>query len=328
MSKEQPKVSIIVPVYKVEKYLRRCLDSILSQTFDDFEVICVNDGSPDNSIDILNEYASRDNRFCVVEQENQGLSMARNNGKKLARGEYIYFLDSDDYIHPQLLEVSYYLAQKYDADLVNFECYNEKKEKFETPVIDITKVEAKITTAPLFLGYHHEKNRIHINTWTKLYKKGILDGIEFIPHIQFEDYPHLFEVLKRHPKTVITQEKLYYYVNNDGSISNADGNPKQIKDYSVGLNYVYELYKAPQFKKELNFIKQKFIPIALRQQLARCKNASAEQKPMMFEEFAKELVDLDNKGLISWRGHKLNRYLTYRKLIRQKKSGKDISIKV
>ena len=121
MSKEQPKVSIIVPVYKVEKYLRRCLDSILSQTFDDFEVICVNDGSPDNSIDILNEYASRDNRFCVVEQENQGLSMARNNGKKLARGEYIYFLDSDDYIHPQLLEVSYYLAQKYDADLVNFE---------------------------------------------------------------------------------------------------------------------------------------------------------------------------------------------------------------
>lgn len=115
-----PKVSIIIPCYKVEKYLKRCLDSVLSQTFCQWEAICVDDGSPDECGAILDQYAKCDYRIKVIHQENQGLSMARNNGKKLATGDYIYFLDSDDAMHPQLLEVAYGLAQKHNADLVNF----------------------------------------------------------------------------------------------------------------------------------------------------------------------------------------------------------------
>ena len=93
-----PKISVIIPVYNVEKYLRECLDSLLNQTFKDIEIICVNDGSTDGSLNILNEYASKDSRFIIINQNNQGLSAARNNGLNVAKGDYVAFLDSDDYI--------------------------------------------------------------------------------------------------------------------------------------------------------------------------------------------------------------------------------------
>lgn len=312
-----PKVSIIIPCYKVAKYLRRCLDSVLAQTFFEWEAICIDDGSPDESGAILDEYAKFDNRFMVIHQKNQGLSMARNNGKKLAKGNYIYFLDSDDTMHPQLLEIAYGLAQKYNADLVNFDCYNSDKENFKNKYIDVNKIKIKRTNNPVFQGCRRERYRIHFNVWTKLYKKELLDGIDFIPKIHFEDSPHTYAVLSRKPKTVITREKLYFYQPNDGSISSQSGNPQQIRDYHTGISSIYEIYKAPELKKELAFLKRNFIPNILKQQLSRCNRADEINKPLMFAEFTKELVDLNNKGLISWRGHKLTRYLIYKKMIKE-----------
>jgi glycosyltransferase involved in cell wall biosynthesis len=101
-----PKVSIIIPVYNTEAYLERALTSVLSQTYRDFEAICVNDGSTDNSLAILESYAQKDSRIKIISQDNQGLSMARNNGLKEAQGEYVYFFDSDDALHPQMLEIT------------------------------------------------------------------------------------------------------------------------------------------------------------------------------------------------------------------------------
>ena len=97
-----PKISVIVPIFNVEKYLKECLESIINQTFKDIEIICINDGSTDNSLDILNQYAEKDNRIKVITQSNQGLSAARNTGIKYANGEYISFIDSDDYIDTSL----------------------------------------------------------------------------------------------------------------------------------------------------------------------------------------------------------------------------------
>ena len=119
-----PKISIIIPMYNVEKYLRRCLDSVQNQTFSDFQAICVDDGSPDNSGEIAEEYAARDKRFVVVHKENGGLSDARNAGMPYATGEYIMFLDSDDFIHPQTMEFAYALAQKNGTDIVSW--YKDK----------------------------------------------------------------------------------------------------------------------------------------------------------------------------------------------------------
>ena len=116
----QPKISIIIPMYNVEKYLRRCLDSVQNQTFKQWQAICVDDGSPDKSGEIAEEYAKKDKRFIVVHKENGGLSDARNYGMPHATGQYIMFLDSDDFIHPQTMEIAYNTAIKNKSDIVSF----------------------------------------------------------------------------------------------------------------------------------------------------------------------------------------------------------------
>ena len=105
-----PAISIIIPIYNVEKYLRRCLESVQNQTFTDWEAICVNDGSSDSSADIVREFAARDARFKLVNKENGGLSDARNAGMAVASGEYILYLDSDDFIHPQTFEITHHMT--------------------------------------------------------------------------------------------------------------------------------------------------------------------------------------------------------------------------
>ena len=113
-----PKVSVIIPVYNVEKYLSECLDSVVNQTLKDIEIICVNDGSPDGSAEILEEYAQKDNRIKVITQENRGVSEARNSGLKIASGEYIAFLDSDDYIDLKFFEQLYKRGIESNSDVV------------------------------------------------------------------------------------------------------------------------------------------------------------------------------------------------------------------
>ena len=172
-------ISVIVPVYKVEKYLERCIDSILAQTFNDFEVICVNDGSPDKCGKILEKYAKKDKRIKVITQKNQGSSQARNNGMKKAKGKYIYFLDSDDYIHPQLLEICYEFATKNKAELVSFrsiEVFDMNKSEVAYPVFEMNKIKYLITSNPL---YFRKKNgyRIAVNVWTKFYKKDLIKNL-------------------------------------------------------------------------------------------------------------------------------------------------------
>ena len=113
-----PVVSVVVPVYKVEKYLKRCLDCLLNQTFDDWQAICIDDGSPDKSPAILDEYAARDNRFVVIHKQNAGVSAARNDGIKLATGKFIQFLDADDWVDSGYLEQMVAIAEKYQSDMV------------------------------------------------------------------------------------------------------------------------------------------------------------------------------------------------------------------
>ena len=309
------KVSIIIPIFNVEKYLSRCLDSVLLQTFSDFEVICVNDGSPDNCATILANYAKKDARIKIITQSNQGLSMARNNGLKQAIGEYIYILDSDDAIEPQLLEITVSLAEKYKASIVTF-CFKRSYEMDFLPTFfDINKIKPKIIANPLFQGCRG-KNRISFSACNKLYKKEILDGISFIPNIHFEDYPHTYAILAKKPKTVMINLPLYLYSINNESISNHKLTPKQIKDYHQGLSYIYDIYKNPNLKKELKFLKKNLMPNLLKQQLYRCQKADEKMQPFMWQAFAEELKDLNNKGLITWRGHNLFRYLKYKKIIK------------
>lgn len=311
-----PEISVIIPVYNVEKYLSRCLDSLKKQTFPNWEAVCVDDGSTDGSGAVLDSYAAEDARLKVIHQKNGGLSVARNNGLSAANGRYVYFLDSDDFMHPQLLETVHGLAKKYGAQLVCFESYNEKKEEFKVQPVNPEKVKVKITDKPLFWYGKHGRYKIHFNVWTKFYARDLLEGISFIPGIRYEDYPHTFAVLSKNPHTVITPEKLYYYSFNGNSISNEKVSPSQIRDYRTGLRYIYGIYKYSGRSKELAFLKRTLIPSVLKQQLKKCERTGEECREQMFAEFTAELKELDSKHLITLCGNDILRYLSYKKLIR------------
>ena len=138
-------ISIVVPVYKVEKYLNRCVDSILNQTYTDFECILVDDGSPDKCGQICDEYAELDKRIRVIHKENGGLSDARNVGIDAAKGEYILFVDSDDWIHPQLIELTLKIIIKEKADVVSYD-YKKVNNAGNLPFYDVDEEIGKVTT--------------------------------------------------------------------------------------------------------------------------------------------------------------------------------------
>ncbi len=309
------KISVIIPVYNVEKYLSTCLDSVLAQTFKDFEIICVNDGSTDGSLDILNAYAQKDARIKVITQENQGLSGARNTGLFHAKGEYIYFLDSDDAIHPQTLEICHTLAQKENAQLVSFHHFERAEKEPNWPTYDINCLKYKVTNTPLYYQLKKHKWKVTVNACTKFYARDLIKDIAFIQGITSEDYPHTYAVLFKEPKSVLLNLPLYFYRLNLNSISTALFKEKHIKDYTTGLNFIFEIYKnAP--KKMKNFVIRGIFPNILKQQLNRILKSSKEEQSLLFTAFANELKHLDKLGVLTFRGHKLSRYLTYKKLIK------------
>ena len=211
----KPKISIIIPMYGVEKYLRRCLDSVLNQTFKDWTAICVDDGSPDKSGEIAEEYAARDKRFIVVHKENGGLSDARNAGMPYAKGEYIMYLDSDDFIHPQTMELAYAMAVRDDSDIVSFtydRFYRPQLMVYHKLGLDtdnvvplgikkrykLNKIKTRTTDDICEYatdGAHNafNKNRKwlikHCQVWKNLYRRSLIADIPFIKGILFEDFP-------------------------------------------------------------------------------------------------------------------------------------------
>ncbi len=235
-----PLVSVIVPVYKAEQYLRRCLDSVLAQTYENWECICVNDGSPDNSAAILEEYGAKDSRFRVLNQENKGVSCARNLALENVRGEYLIFIDSDDSIHPQLLEICVYQAIRDDSDLVayslshSYRNMNRIARKLGLPEYRphpkkyVKEKVGSVFTDNIFAyatEKSHEKiegidNRYrvkHCRIWQSLYRSGAVKAVRFRPGIRYEDFPWWGEALLHVKRATINNLPLYYYYPAGGS---------------------------------------------------------------------------------------------------------------
>ncbi len=211
-----PKISVIIPIYDVEKYLPACLNSVLAQTFTDFEAICVNDGSPDNAAAILKEYAARDSRIKVVTQPNGGLSAARNAGLEQAQGDYVYFLDSDDYIHPQILEILYREISGGEFDFAACRFQNVKDAAVSFPEYQsYGTILVKEPLAELF----QKKKRLSINVWSKLYLRKTLGDLRFIPGLIYEDLPFTCAYMERSRSGKIVDLPLYYYLQREGSLS-------------------------------------------------------------------------------------------------------------
>lgn len=213
-----PNISVIVPVYKVESYLRRCIDSILNQTYTDFELILVDDGSPDNCGAICDEYAHRDNRVVVIHQKNSGVSAARNAGLDISKGDYLSFVDSDDYIYPQYLDKLYSHLVVQEADIsicktIHFS--NEIPEKQESA--SVGNIYDRIEVCSMLCDYR--KAIGIVEPWGKLYKKKFFDNVRFPVGRIHEDQFVAHKIMYASEKTVIIEDQLYGYFHNPDGIT-------------------------------------------------------------------------------------------------------------
>ncbi len=232
-----PKVSVIVPVYNVEKYLEKCLNSLVSQTLDDIEIIVVNDGSPDNSQKIIDSFGKKYPKLVKgYIKENGGLSDARNYGLNYATGEYIGFVDSDDYVEPTMFEKMYNKAIEGNFDVVACDINSIEEGK--------TKYISSLVRNDLFTKNDIKKQMIDIYpvAWNKLYKKSLFDdGIRFKKNIWYEDVEFLYRLFPYITSIGVIKEPLINYVQRTGSISNVFD--ERLYNCVDNWNGIIEFYK-------------------------------------------------------------------------------------
>ena len=214
-------ISVIVPVYRVEKYLPACIDSILNQTFTDFELILVDDGSPDRCPEICDETAKRDARVRVIHQANAGLSAARNAGIEIAHGEWLGFVDSDDYIAPQFYEKLYQTAQRTDADCVMCSVQNvdESGKLIDSALMRVAD-EVK-TGREVLRKIGRDDVTPYLTAWNKLYRRKLFNTLRYPAGRQNEDVFVFAELFCQVQRAVCVAEPLYFYRKRIGSIMNS-----------------------------------------------------------------------------------------------------------
>lgn len=213
-----PQISIIVPVYKVEQYLDRCVNSILSQTFTDFELILVDDGSPDRCPQMCDEWAKKDARIRVIHKENGGLSSARNAGLAIMQGKYVNFVDSDDWIEKDSLEYLLYLINKYNADFSFAEMIRVENENQYHGVS--TEKEEILSQKEFLLRFFKVNTQVNVQyAWAKLYKAELFEKVRYYEGITAEDVPAMFEVAILCEKIVYGSKIVYDYFINPNSIT-------------------------------------------------------------------------------------------------------------
>lgn len=219
-----PFVSLIIPIYNAEKYLRRCLDSAMQQTFSDMEIIVVNDGSDDSSLDICREYEQLDSRFCVIDKANTGVSDSRNRALEVARGEYLQFLDSDDWLAPDATESLVYAAKKFDCDLVIADFYRvdgavftEKQHIRERGLLTREQYAEYMMQDPADFYYGV--------LWNKLYRRNIIDRHQIRMNLELrwcEDFLFNLSFIRHAERFTAIQTPIYYYMKRKGSIVSTD----------------------------------------------------------------------------------------------------------
>jgi glycosyltransferase involved in cell wall biosynthesis len=245
-----PLVSIIVPVYNVEKYVKCCIDSIISQNYNNIEIIIINDGSTDDSLKIVqNNYGTLSN-VRIISQENRGLSEARNTGIDIANGEYLMFVDSDDFLLDDILRYAVSMAVKYQADIVSFgstRCSeNEYQKDIKAPIEN-----NKISVLNNNLMYEYlVKRRIPVWAWAKLYSKKAFDNVRFPSGRLHEDIYTMYRNVDKSKKIVLSTRIGYAYRYNSESISNFKYSPRKmdiIRGYLQESEFISQHY--PSLKK-------------------------------------------------------------------------------
>ena len=224
----QPAVTVIVPVYKVERYLSRCVDSILDQSFPDFEIILVDDGSPDRCPALCDAYREKDDRVVVIHKPNGGLSSARNAGMRIAKGEYLCFVDSDDYIMPDMIEQLTEAAAGTGAPV---SCCSFTSD--EALLDRVLTRQFQVFTAAEAMREILRDGAICTSAWAKLYERSLFDGIDFPEGSLYEDYGTTYKLFHRAGRVAFADTKKYYYTYNAAGITKSAFSSGQMDYFTV-----------------------------------------------------------------------------------------------
>lgn len=300
-----PKVSIIVPVYNVEKYIDKCLNSLVKQTLEDIEIIIVNDGSTDNSIGVINSYIKEyPKKIVYIEKENGGLSDARNYGMPYAKGEYIAFLDSDDYVEKETYQKMYELAIKENSDMVECDFYWEYSNKL--------KEDAGTT----YKEKHEMITNVRVVAWNKLIKRDVIekDKISFPKGYRYEDVEFTYKLIPYLNKVSFLKEPLIHYVQRENSISNSQNErTKEIFDVLEHvLNFYEEKKLYEEYKEELEYIYTRYLLCSSLLRMVKIKNKKTRKDCIN-----KTWENLNTK-FPNWKKNKI---------LRKRKTPKDIYMK-
>ena len=262
------KVSVIIPVHNVETYLQECLDSVINQTLREIEIICINDGSTDNSLDILVENEKKDSRIHIINQNNFGIGISRNNGLSVAKGEFIYFLDSDDFLEVNALEMLYNNAKSNNSDCViyKFNRYDQfSKSKSLSMSFNFDNIFDNVDFNNFTFDFHDVKRYVMNDSfapWTKLYKKEFLDSYDdfyFLKDVMYEDVPFHVQVMLRAKLSFCPMYLYNYRISNDDSETNRIFDDNHVLDIFKIIDTVEDFIRSnnfyDEFKTEFNFFK-------------------------------------------------------------------------
>lgn len=308
----KPYISIIVPVYNEENHLRQCIDSIISQSLDNIEIIIVDDGSKDKSGVICDDYAAADRRIKVIHKKNEGLGMARNAGMKAACGEFIAFVDSDDYVSAEMYEKLYKKAKQYNADtcLCGFQSFDKKEKKKYWPLKlnkDIyVNGEIKDNILLNMIGTKPEDKEddiIGMSVWKGIYSSAIIfeNNIKFVSERKFisEDIIFNIDYMKNSKICTVVEEPYYHYRDTEGSLTNAYLKERFNKEKELYLELIKKLKKLKIYNKAELRLKRMFIA---RSRI--CILHEAQQKRKTKEVLERIKVIVNDKEL----QHVLNKY--------------------
>ena len=252
------KISVIIPIYNTEAYLRKCLNSVLVQTYQNFEIICVDDGSTDLSGEILKQYAAEDSRIQVIFQQNMGQSEARNVALSNVKGKYVYFLDSDDFIHPQTLEVLYRVLKESECAIA----VTKQTKIYDANPIDISNLQYVIKKPALLNILQNEESGSVV--WNKLYRADLVRNRKFIKGIYFEDWPWITCLFADIDAYTEVPYGLYAYNTDNVSTMRSTFDISKVGHFIIGIRAVWHYFSDETRKHLWPMVRKKRISVSIK----------------------------------------------------------------
>lgn len=275
---KQSLISIIVPIYKVEKYLEKCIESILAQTYKNIELILVDDGSPDNCPSICDRYAKKDSRVIVIHKQNGGLSDARNMGLNIAKGDFISFIDSDDFVSDDFCELLLGAIIRENADMAicNYLRIDENDNLIQEKNVDLPFKNECISPEEFMQGYFGKQGWYYVVVWNKIYKRSLFDNLRFPYGKQHEDEFLIHHLIAQCNRIACIKNALYYYVQRKSSIisqisiKNMDLGEALIDQYKFSKKYEIPALKKYAVRR-LSFKLEEWKPLCVNDKRAEKK---------------------------------------------------------